>query len=248
MFKLILVSALFALAAARPKIRTELPQLDGRIVGGFDAFIEQLPYQVSLLVLDSHMCGGSIIRPDLVLTAAHCTSKYQPSEMSVRYGSSIRDQAGTVVPVLYKKDHYEYDPSSMDYDISVLVLVDQIIMSASAQVIPLASSYSEGGRVGLVSGWGALSTGGPSPSQLKAVYVREVDRKKCNDDYEGAITERMICFMDTGKDACQGDSGGPLVSSNGELIGIVSWGMACADPSHPGIYSNVVVLRSFIGW
>jgi trypsin len=57
----------------------------------------------------------------------------------------------------------------------------------------------------------------------------------------------MICAGVTGggKDACQGDSGGPLVVGN-QLVGIVSWGLSCALPDYPGVYSNVATLRSFI--
>ncbi|KAB0794212.1 hypothetical protein PPYR_13832 [Photinus pyralis] len=245
MFKLVLISALFALAAAK-RSRLELPQLDGRIVGGYDVNIEDHPYQISLQVWGTHICGGSIIAPDLILTAAHCTIKYRAGDMSIRYGSSIRNQAGTEVQVKEKDEHPSYNPSTMDYDVTVLVLRNHVKMSASAQIVSLvAAGSTEGGRVAIVSGWGALSSGGSSPLQLQAVKVREVDRKKCNSDYGGGITDRMVCFMDTYKDSCQGDSGGPLVS-NGVQVGVVSWGYGCADPRYPGVYSNVAVLRDFI--
>jgi len=57
----------------------------------------------------------------------------------------------------------------------------------------------------------------------------------------------MICagVPEGGKDACQGDSGGPLVVG-GQLVGIVSWGLSCALPDYPGVYSNVYTLKSFI--
>lgn len=58
----------------------------------------------------------------------------------------------------------------------------------------------------------------------------------------------MICagFPEGGKDACQGDSGGPMIDSNGILVGVVSWGINCADPQYPGVYGNVAVVKDWI--
>ena len=81
------------------------------------------------------------------------------------------------------------------------------------------------------------------------VNVPIVPREVCNNAYEayGGITENMICAaaLGGGKDACQGDSGGPLVV-DGKLVGIVSWGVGCALPLYPGVYSNVATLKSFV--
>jgi trypsin len=113
-----------------------------------------------------------------------------------------------------------------------------------AREAPAAGSSSE------VSGWGTLSSGSSSlPTQLQAVTVNIVSTADCNSAYAsyGGITENMICAAVTGggKDACQGDSGGPLVAG-GTLVGIVSWGVGCAEARYPGVYSNVAALRKFI--
>jgi len=81
------------------------------------------------------------------------------------------------------------------------------------------------------------------------VNVPIVSREECNKAYEAyeGITDNMICAAvpGGGKDACQGDSGGPLVV-DGKLAGIVSWGVGCAEPQYPGVYSNVATLKSFV--
>lgn len=118
------------------------------------------------------------------------------------------------------------------------------------QPIALAVSEPNAGAVAEVSGWGTLSSGSSSlPTQLQAVTVNIVSFAQCNSAYSsyGGITSNMICAAVTGggKDACQGDSGGPLVV-DGDLVGLVSWGVGCAEASYPGVYSNVAALRDFV--
>lgn len=65
------------------------------------------------------------------------------------------------------------------------------------------------------------------------------------------ITERMICagYDMGGQNVCNGDSGGPLTVKLDEkvlLVGIVSWGRACAAPGYPAVYSRVSAARSWI--
>jgi trypsin len=120
---------------------------------------------------------------------------------------------------------------------------------AGVQPITLTNTEPPAGSLVVVCGWGIISSGGSLPSQLQAAELYIKDRAECNTAYAeyGGITENMICAGVTGggKDACQGDSGGPLVVGT-QLVGIVSWGVGCALPDYPGVYSNVATLRSFV--
>ncbi|XP_031328283.1 trypsin alpha-like [Photinus pyralis] len=222
------------------------PRLDGRIVGGKPVKIEEYPYQISLQSHGSHVCGGSIIGPNKILTAAHCTSGSSASSMTVRHSSTYRGSQGVVIKVAHIAQNPAYNPFDISNDVSVLTLTESIKESDIGKPIKLVEFNAvEGGRKAVCTGWGTLSSGGFLPLELQAVDVMEVNRTKCNKSYGGGITDTMICFGSPGKDSCQGDSGGPLVV-DGKQVGIVSWGYGCADPDHPGVYAHVAALRNFI--
>ncbi|KAF5287001.1 hypothetical protein FQA39_LY16115 [Lamprigera yunnana] len=248
MIRLLLVCALLIAAVAGvSRTSSLLPRLDGRIVGGRPVEIEDYPYQISFQSYKSHFCGGSLISSDVVLTAAHCTDGKTPDRLSIAYGAKHRYQ-GNSVDVSQIDQHQSFSWDTFDNDIAVLFLRENVVFGSNAALIPLTSSApGSSDRVGHVSGWGRLWSGGSSPDLLQAVAVTEVPHNDCNYYYSGKITERMICFAAPGKDSCQGDSGGPLVDKNrNEQVGIVSWGYGCADARYPGVYSNVYILKSWI--
>ncbi|XP_044730887.1 trypsin-1-like [Chrysoperla carnea] len=226
------------------------PHLDGRIVGGVDATIEQYPYQVSLQTPSgSHFCGGSVISPSVVLTAAHCVQGSSPSSLTVRAGSTTRGSGGVVVAVKRIHVHEKYDSKKVDFDVAVLELSQSLTTSNKIKPVklPEASEYLRAGESSVASGWGALKQGGGAPTTLQAVKLPILDQGVCNNAYGGGITDRMICAgsLAGGIDSCQGDSGGPLVS-NSKQHGIVSWGNGCAQKNYPGVYTRVTAVRAWI--
>ena len=92
-----------------------------------------------------------------------------------------------------------------------------------------------------LSGFGTLQSGGGIPDTLQHVQIGYVPQATCAANYgPGQIFPSMMCAADPGKDSCQGDSGGPLYdTANKVLVGVVSWGIGCADPKYPGIYSRI---------
>lgn len=231
---------------------SKLTQLDGRVVGGVEARIEDFPYQVSVQYAWRHICGGALIGSKFILTAAHCTDGVtDPNLFKIRAGSSLHNSGGIMRSVRRIYQHPQYNSINIDYDVTVLEMNNPIFFSKIARPVPLidAGIVVQNGAMSIVSGWGYLSENGQGPQKLHAVEVPIVSRERCNKAYgEGVITERMICaghIDEGGKDACQGDSGGPLVS-NGKLVGIVSWGYGCARPKFPGVYTNVAAIRDYV--
>ena len=225
------------------------------IVGGDEADVGAWPWQAALMATSSftgrpglsQFCGGALIAPTWVLTAAHCTPGFTTSDIVVVLGRHrLSDSNGEVIAVRRIIAHENYNDSTLDNDIALLELV-----SPSSQTpVTMGTSEPAAGDLVTATGWGTTIAGDSSsaPDALREVTVPVVSRTSCNQSYSGDITNNMFCAGVTGKDSCQGDSGGPLVlpDGNGWLqVGVVSWGIGCGDVGFPGVYTN---LAQFQGW
>ena len=227
-----------------------------RIVGGTVAGAADNPFQVALLRRntannqDAQFCGGTLVRENIVVTAAHCSDFVTADQVQVLTGTRRLDGTGDRRDVSRIVIHPAWDADTFDNDVAVWEL------STNATGIALATLATEEGPVGsnlLATGWGETEAG-PPPIELRRVEVPLVTEENCNDanSYNGAITDTMLCAgLDLGgRDTCQGDSGGPLTrgTDNSVLTGITSWGFGCADPNLFGVYTRVsnTAIRSFI--
>lgn len=226
-----------------------LDPIDGRIVGGEPTTINDFPWQVSMRVYGRHNCGGSIIGPAKVVTAAHCIQNRPLAYVDVRVGSSYQLDGGHIVGVSKMIEHQDWNPTTINNDIGLLLLSVPLQYGPAIQPIRLAvaNELVSANEIALVSGWGLLSENGISPNQLHFVAVPIVDDKLCVQAL-GVNALTMICagrFLEGGVDSCQQDSGGPLVI-DGVLQGVVSFGMGCARPRSPGVYARVAHFREWI--
>ncbi len=220
------------------------PSPSVKIVGGTEAEKGEFPFIVSLQDRHGHFCGGSLIKKDWVLTAAHCV---QEGVKTAVVGLHNQRQSKNTEKFSVDKviPHPDFDKKPMDYDFALVHLAGE------SKHPPVTLNRSElSGSISLVtSGWG--DTGEGFPKILRKVTLPLVPAKTCSTAYPGRITDRMLCagFAEGGKDSCQGDSGGPLVLGSGlerTLVGVVIWGKGCGRPGKYGIYAKVSSVTSWI--
>ena len=234
------------------------------IVNGVEATPHSWMWIASLESSSESFCGASIINREWVLTAAHCCVDSDFSENGyVIVGhhdmNDVSDGVGNRLAVLEIHIHDDYDAEYLTNDICLLK-VEQIKLSDSTGIVCLPDP---GDHViphvtnkCFVAGWGLLEyDNSTAPSKLQSVgvniYSDEYCMKHASTDTTAFLkTDYQFCagHLKGGKDACQGDSGGPLICvEKGEPVqyGITSWGVGCAEPNNPGVYTQ---LAHYIDW
>lgn len=231
-----------------------------RIVGGTAVTGGDLyPWMAALIQrhydpADGQFCGGSLIAPYWVVTAAHCLYDEEPENLDVVLGLlNLTAKPKERINVEEIIIHPKYDPDTSDFDVALLRLA-KASQQQPIEMIPSGDpdGIATPGTMATIIGWGALAQGGPTSRKLMHVDVPIISHAEANKSYGGEITENMIAagFPLGGKDACQGDSGGPFVvrdaSLNLVLAGATSWGIGCAKPRYPGLYANLAVLGDWV--
>lgn len=218
------------------------------IIGGSTVPPGHAPWQVSLQDEYGHMCGGTIVTADTVVTAAHCLEGIRIDDIVVRAGVvRADDEGGQDRAVSAAVMHPDYLDTGLA-DIAVITLARPFDLGRVVQPLPPASPEElAAADHGTVTGWGATDEYDESePGDLLGVAVPIVSDDACA--YLDTDGPTEVCAGGEGADSCYGDSGGPLVivtPDGPRLAGVVSWGEECGGAS-PGVYTEVPAFLDFI--
>lgn len=236
-----------------------------RIIGGKETTISSAPWMAQLHFWDSqggYFCGGVVIAPTKVATAAHCVQGIRwYSDGVVIVGTDQMpaengDLHGGVAHIVKRQWHNpQYDAYTLDNDVAVLTLEKPVSVPSLPIAQPTDGALYQAGLDGKVYGWGRTSSTDPNSGSniLKVADADVVSDSNCAAAYPAPtetaakfVAGDMLCAgaAPTGSDAttestCNGDSGGPLVVG-GKLVGLVSWGdVNCSAAGKYGVYAKV---------
>uniref|UniRef100_A0A3Q2Y806 trypsin n=1 Tax=Hippocampus comes TaxID=109280 RepID=A0A3Q2Y806_HIPCM len=239
-----------------------------KIVGGSFITAQSQPWVAAIFHQRRRfLCGGSLIAPCWVLTAAHCFSDGERTNLqrlSVFLGKSainetdeVNEQKFTVEKMIL---HQAYNKANYNNDIALLKIKSSdgrcAVRSESVRTVCLPPAHTQlpVGFQCVIAGFGREKSGALHYSQyLKEARVNLLSQSQCkkNSAYANLLTENMFCAAEPSwsMDSCQGDSGGPLVcEASGRLFqfGIVSWGDGCAKENNPGVYTQLTNYNKWI--
>jgi secreted trypsin-like serine protease len=227
----LLFAALLAMGLALASTLQPLPASADRtaIIGGRLA-TEPYPFMASLRLtsLPEHHCGGALIAPEWIVTAAHCRGLLKRGKTRVRVGSPDREEGGALVSVKRVVVHPSWGRSNRGSESDIaLVRLDRPVNTTP---IPIATHPGKVGEPTRIIGWGMVCDDWENPvcadgsRQLRELDTVRVPDRRC------AYIERgsELCTADhdgRAANACNGDSGGPQirkVAGRWELIGATS--------------------------
>ncbi|KAI9293833.1 trypsin-like serine protease [Neoconidiobolus thromboides FSU 785] len=239
---------------------SDTPQ--ARIIGGEKVSEPwKYPFMVSLKKSNFHLCGGTLLNQNQVITAAHCTGTvdkwtvtYGINDLTKKEGeesySGVKVEVRKVAKIVR---HPDYNGDTDDNDVAVWTLDSPFKnFKPSIKLNEDANIYNK--KV-LVLGWGFTAEGQDQATRfLNQAFITLFPQSQCKDLYKNMKlrsydSKKHLCAGElTGaKDACQGDSGGPLILADTmELVGITSYGIGCGRKERPGIYTNLLEYSAFI--
>lgn len=215
-----------------------------QITGGSNAWPGKWPWMAWL-----GNCGGTIISPTWILTAAHCISNSGPTRIALgAFNRSANENQRQVIDVKRIVVHPQYDRATLKFDVAVVELVSPITYDQYKQPICLPSNNQDiSGRPLWAAGWGNTQGArlpGSGSQILKDIELREVN--PCSTF--NVDSKIQFCANSPGNNGiCFGDSGGPVMileGNNWVQVGVNSF---ATDPCTNGP-GGFVRLSAFVEW
>lgn len=253
----LLASVGLALAPAAPVVAdddTEPGTVSPYILGGVVAAPGAWPGTAAFVVdtasgLDQ-VCGGTLVRADLVVTAAHCTRPFDPADMKVLLGrSDLRLPGGELIDVVGVIEHPEWTDVVGPNDIAVVRLATATTRTPVPFVTPTTEPQWASRPGATLVGWGATDPDGKNPSpQLKELAVSVLSDDDCRRRVTTYLVGGDLCVESPTFGPCPGDSGGPLmVTGSGppRMAGVISRGPEpCGDG--PSIVTRMAAYADWV--
>ncbi|MGV9451439.1 serine protease [Streptomyces sp. NPDC003635] len=216
------------------------------VVGGTRAAQGEFPFMVRL----SMGCGGALYTQQIVLTAAHCVGRTGANTSITATAGVVDLQSSSRIQV---RSTYVYRAPGYNGDGKDWALI-KLAQPINLPTLKIATTTQYNTGTFTVAGWGAATEGGSQQRYLLKATVPFVSDATCRSysGYGGLIAGEEICagYTAGGVDTCQGDSGGPMFRRDAAnqwiQVGIVSWGIGCARPNAPGVYTEVSTFASAI--
>uniref|UniRef100_L7N155 Peptidase S1 domain-containing protein n=1 Tax=Myotis lucifugus TaxID=59463 RepID=L7N155_MYOLU len=243
---LLLLLLSFALRSAEEEGLHPAQDTGERIINGNVCPRGSHPWQVALYDNNGFQCAGVLVRPQWVLTVAHC---YQ-SEYIVQMGSDLPDDAHAQrMRATQSFIHPRYNNRTDDHDIMLVKLNCPATLSPTVTTIDVPSRCKGHGTSCTVSGWGVTTPNGEKGlSELMCANVNIISYRRCRRFYPTMFQYFMLCAAprDRLSYCCRGDSGSPLIC-DGSLHGLVSTGFyPCDPPFDPVVYTGVCMYHKWV--